>query len=276
MAGPITLTTPPVPSKTIINYISGLVIYNTPIINVPALGLLSAASSRCPTPGVPHPVSAKAHRAGWSPGTLSAPVPVPGGQVVTVLRVSVLVWLFSALYAGPGSRMTHPVPSTPVWAPVVMNGAPDPGEPATLKSKGSRLLLPVPAPVSAVTGWRNRLRFRPSCLLLWLEVDPTGKINSSTPGRGTPTKNLYDHSYAPAWSVFPMAEPAAGSTSIIATLTGIPGIIRSHLAEIPISLQWCRDQDPEKRRGCRATGAVISVLELRLWYPHKLAFHNGY
>ena len=33
-----------------------------------------------------------------------------------------------------------------------------------------------------------------------------------------------------------MAEPAAGSTSIIATLTGILGIIRSQLAEIPISL----------------------------------------
>lgn len=235
-------------------------------------------------------VNALAHWAGMGAGTPIAPPVVPWrrspvawlslrnpifpGYPGIELRLLVaasgtsrsMLWLVLALIVSSGGRLTWLITSTPEWAPEETNGDPDPGDLTTLKSKGSRLFSPAPAPVLLGIGQRYRPRFYPSCLPHWLEDYLLGKSKSLAFPQGTP--QLYDHeNFSYVGPVIPMTGATAESNSSLIVITGTPGHNCSNLVEIPISLHWCRDQDL----------SLTWVLgdRYRSLTKYKLVFHNG-
>ena len=161
------------------------------------------------------PVCQVAVSSGWLPG-LRCLVPIS-------LEATSSVWpVRGFLIASLGSRMTQPITSTPTWVPAGMSGALTPGEPMALLPPGKACSFsPATGGVASVAGRRFRLRYYPSHLLPWFEVNLFVKIKSSYVPRGTP--KLYDHMrLPPARTVNPMTAPATGLISIIVT-TGAPG-----------------------------------------------------
>ena len=172
---------------------------------------------------------------GWLPG-LRCLVPIS-------LEATSSVWpVRGFLIASLGSRMTQPITSTPTWVPAGMSGALTPGEPMALLPPGKACSFsPATGGVASVAGRRFRLRYYPSHLLPWFEVNLFVNTKSSYVPRGT--QKLYDHMrLPPARTVNPMTAPATGLISIIVT-TGAPGHNCGNWVEIPIPLHWCRDQD---------------------------------